>query len=79
MCFAFPSQTEVESLSAVVVAERLRAGLENLLDHVLSGATVDDETGNGTFKRNLATAALEMLNQPSLGLEPTVKNLLMEI
>ncbi|VUZ39517.1 unnamed protein product [Hymenolepis diminuta] len=66
------SQMETESLSAVVVAERLRVGLENLFDQALS----ESEDEIGTFVGNLAN---EMLNQSSLGLDQPVKELLMEI
>lgn len=63
---------ETDSLSAVVVAERLRVSLENIFDQALS----ESEDEFGTFVGNLAN---EMLNQSSLGLDQPVKELLMEI
>ncbi|VDO00150.1 unnamed protein product, partial [Rodentolepis nana] len=66
------SQTDAGSLSTVVVAERLRSHLEILLDQALSEA-------NGEFGAFAGNLANEMLNQPSLGLDQAMKELLMEI
>ncbi|KAL5103177.1 DNA mismatch repair protein Msh2 [Taenia crassiceps] len=70
-------QTDVGALNAVVVAERLRAGLEVVLEQALSTSNEDDD--ESTFRENLANAAMEMLNRPSFGFDSTVKELLMDI
>lgn len=61
----------------MVVAERLRAGLEEVLEQTLSTSNEDDD--GPAFRERLANAAMEMLNRPSFGFDSTVKELLMDI
>ncbi|CUT99440.1 DNA mismatch repair protein MSH2 [Echinococcus multilocularis] len=71
------NQTDVGALSAVVVAERLRVGLEEVLEQALSNSNKGD--GELAFRNSLTNAAMEMLNRPSFGFDSTVKELLMDI
>ncbi|KAL5968926.1 DNA mismatch repair protein Msh2 [Taenia solium] len=71
------NQTDLGTLNAVVVAERLRAGLEEVLEQALSTSNEDDD--EPAFRERLASAAMEMLNRPSFGFDSTVKELLMDI
>ncbi|EUB57026.1 Myophilin [Echinococcus granulosus] len=64
------SQTDVGALSAVVVAERLRAGLEEVLEQALSNSNKGD--GELAFRDSLTNAAMEMLNRPSFGFDSTI-------
>ncbi|VDK40903.1 unnamed protein product [Taenia asiatica] len=71
------NQTDLGTLNAVVVAERLRAGLEEVLEQALSTSNEDDD--EPAFRERLANAAMEMLNRPSFGFDSTVRELLMDI
>ncbi|VDM24188.1 unnamed protein product [Hydatigera taeniaeformis] len=64
-------------MKAVMVAERLRACLEEVLEQILATSNKDDD--EVAFKERLAGAVMEMLNRPSFGFDSTVKELLMDI
>ncbi|VDD83662.1 unnamed protein product [Mesocestoides corti] len=70
----FPS---TDSLNIVVVAERLRSGLHDVLDRAVSSSAPD--TDDSTFGLYLSKAATDMLNEPSMEIDSTIRDLLMEV
>ncbi len=61
----------VDSLNAVVVAERLRSHLHDLLNKELTTGDFSSDS--------LAKTAGEMLNDPGMELDPTIRELLTDV